>query len=183
MRVSCARRACVVAGPGAAPARCHACVGREHRLRPHLKVTGTVAPAEPALAVTIEQQRGGFWTAVATTTTSAAGAYATSFGATTGGPLRARLDDGTLSPEHALKVRPAVSLSFGRARAFLGTTWQARFNRPPTRRGCGSRCAPRGGFSHVRPPVCSRATSRSAFRLPGRAGCASSSPCRPRTDL
>jgi hypothetical protein len=84
-------------------------------------VTGTVAPAEAGLAVRIEQRSGGVWTAVATATTDAGGPYATSFGATTGGLLRARLDDGSLSPEQRLKVRPAVALSFGPARAFLGS--------------------------------------------------------------
>jgi hypothetical protein len=85
-----------------------------------LNVTGAVAPAEHGLTVTVEQKSPGVWTDVATVTTDAAGAYAASFAPTTGGPLRARLDDGSLSPEQPLKVRPAVSLSFGPARAFLG---------------------------------------------------------------
>ena len=87
----------------------------------NLKVTGEAQPAEAGLAVTIEQKAGGVWATVATGTTDAAGAYAASFGATRSGPLRARLDDGSLSPERVLKVRPAISLSFGSARAFLGS--------------------------------------------------------------
>jgi hypothetical protein len=83
-------------------------------------LTGTVSPADPDLPVTIEQFAGGAWSTVATATTDASGAFATSFAPATGGPLRARLDDGGLSPEHGLKVLPAVSLSFGHARALLG---------------------------------------------------------------
>ena len=86
-----------------------------------LKVTGTVAPAEPGLTVTIEQESGGVWTPVATATTDGASPYSASLGATTSGRLRASLDDGSLSAEHPLKVLPAVSLSFDRARAFLGS--------------------------------------------------------------
>jgi hypothetical protein len=52
-----------------------------------LHLTGTVAPAEAGLTVTIEQQSGGVWTPVVTATTDAAGAYAASFGATISGPL------------------------------------------------------------------------------------------------
>jgi N-acetylmuramoyl-L-alanine amidase len=86
-----------------------------------LHVTGTIAPADAGLTVTIEEKSGGVWSTVATTATDAAGAYETSFSPTTGGSLRARLDDGSLSAEKRLQVRPAVSLSFGRARAFLGS--------------------------------------------------------------
>jgi N-acetylmuramoyl-L-alanine amidase len=85
-----------------------------------VNVTGTVTPAEPDLTVTIEQLAGGAWSTVATATTDATGAFAASFSVVTGGPLRARLDDGGLSSEHRLKVLPAVSLTFGHARAFLG---------------------------------------------------------------
>ena len=74
-----------------APARSQAQVPTSHDLTltsaagvyygHHVKVTGTVLPADAGLAVTIEQKRAGVWTTVATATTDAAGAYAASFGA------------------------------------------------------------------------------------------------------
>jgi L,D-transpeptidase catalytic domain/Putative peptidoglycan binding domain len=85
-----------------------------------VNVTGTVSPADPDLPVTIEQLSGGAWNPVATPTTDATGAFVASFSAAGGGHLRARLDDGGLSPERGLKVLPAVSFKFGHARAFLG---------------------------------------------------------------
>ena len=90
-----------------------------------LEATGTVTPADPGLTVTVEQESGGTWTSVATATTGGAGAYSTTVLPAASGPLRARLDGGELSPERSLKVFPAVSIAFGKARAFLGVRLHA----------------------------------------------------------
>jgi N-acetylmuramoyl-L-alanine amidase len=90
-----------------------------------LEATGTITPVDPGLTVTLEQESGGGWTSVATATTDSAGAYSTTFVPTASGPLRARLDGGELSPERSLKVFPAVSIAFGKARAFLGVRLHA----------------------------------------------------------
>jgi PKD repeat protein len=91
-----------------------------------VSAAGTVTPAEAGLAVTLEQLTGGTWTTVATGTTDAAGIFAGSFTPYGGGAVRARLDDGgATSPERALAVLPAVTLTFGTARAFLGVSVRA----------------------------------------------------------
>jgi hypothetical protein len=87
--------------------------------------TGMVTPAEAGLNVTVEQESGGIWTTVATTTTDAAGVYSAALVPTAAGPLRARVDGGEVSAESPLKVFPALSFGFGRARAFLGARLQA----------------------------------------------------------
>jgi hypothetical protein len=96
--------------------------------------TGAVTPVEPGLNVTLEQESGGIWTTVATATTDATGAYSATFVPATSGPLRARLDAGEVSAESPLKVFPAVSLGFGKARAFLGVRLHASI-RPNTYAG------------------------------------------------
>jgi cell wall hydrolase len=90
-----------------------------------VEVIGTVTPADVGLAVTIEQESGGIWSPVASTATDATGAFSASFVPTIGGPIRARLDGGTMSAERALTVLPAVALTFGAARAFLGVPLRA----------------------------------------------------------
>jgi hypothetical protein len=87
--------------------------------------TGAVTPTEAGLNVTLEEESDGIWTAVATATTDAAGAYIATFVPTTSGPLRVRLDTGERSDESPLKVFPAISLGFGKARAFLGVRLHA----------------------------------------------------------
>jgi PKD repeat protein len=88
--------------------------------------TGSVAPVEAGLGVTLEQSSGGVWNAVASTATDAAGNFSALFIPTGGGPVRARLDDGdATSVERALSVLPAVSLTFGHAKAFLGAAMHA----------------------------------------------------------
>ena len=87
---------------------------------------GTVTPAEPGLAVTLEQFDGGSWITVATAITDGAGAFGAAFTPNGSGSVRARLDDGgALSPQRALAVVPAVALTLGRGKAFLGARLRA----------------------------------------------------------
>jgi hypothetical protein len=144
-----------------------------------LEATGTVTPADPGLTVTVEQESGGTWTSVATATTDAAGAYSTTFLPAASGPLRARLDGGELSPERSLKVFPAVSIAFGKARAFLGVRLHAGVQ-PSTyveRASCRMRSAASQSSSALWPSSVSSGYSKTSGR-PSPPRTAARSPCR-----
>lgn len=97
---------------------------------------GTVAPAEEGVAVVVERLNAlGAWEPLATTTTDAAGAFATSFVAVGRGPVRARLEEtSAASPDQAFSVVPKVVVNRPKGRAFLGA-WLIAYVAPTSYTG------------------------------------------------
>src|SRR5919204_533479 len=126
---------------------------------------GPVTPAEPGAAVTLEQFDGGSWTTVATAITDGAGAFGTAFTPNGSGSVRTRLDDGgALSPQRALAVVPAVALTLGRGKAFLGARLRADVH--PTTYAGHVRISVRAGTHVLARKSASVVDGRLATRVP-----------------